>query len=62
MDIVDQAQDAGRSPVHPARTPGRCYNCLGSVLNDLRFCDTACRDDFAYRKAAETRRGITRHG
>lgn len=72
-DIVDQAQDAEAlfialarqavtlaAPTLPAK--GVCYNCQATVTESLRFCDSSCRDDFAYRKAAETRRGIIRHG
>ena len=73
MDIADQAQDAEALFIELAcqavtlaaptlRATGQCYNCLASVQDDLRFCDTACRDDFAYRKAAVTRRGIIRNG
>jgi hypothetical protein len=71
MDIVDQAQDVeamflacALAEIHRAapvlRATGQCYNCLANVQDDLRFCDTACRDDFASRKAAEARRGIVR--
>ena len=73
MDIVDQAQDAEAlfmdlarkaialaAPVLPAN--GVCYNCQDEVAYDLRFCDSFCRDDYALRKASETRRGIVRHG
>jgi hypothetical protein len=71
MDIVDQAQDAEalfialalhavNLAAPPLRATGQCYNCLANVTNDLRFCDSSCRDDFASRKAAETRRGIVR--
>lgn len=72
-DIADQAQDAEAlfielarqavtlaAPTLPAK--GVCYNCMDAVTDDLRFCDTACRDDFALRKASETRRGIARNG
>ena len=73
MDIVDAAQDTESLFINLARqavtlaaptlrATGRCYNCLANVIDDLRFCDSACRDDFALRKASEARRGIVRHG
>lgn len=71
MDIVDQAQDAEAlfmavarkavtlaAPTLPAN--GVCYNCQADVNNGERFCDASCRDDYALRKASETRRGIVR--
>ena len=73
MDIADQAQEAEAlfidiarravtlaAPTLPAK--GVCYNCQDDVADDLRFCDSFCRDDYALRKASETRRGLVRHG
>ena len=73
MDIVDQAQDveaiylaAALAEIHGAAPVllaiGKCHNCHDEVPYDLRFCDSFCRDDYALRKASESRRGIMRHG
>lgn len=68
MDDIDYAQereqiDRARAIAAAAHSApvmlacGTCYYCLDAVPPGLRFCDSACRDDYAALKAAEVRRG-----
>ena len=36
---------------------GRCYNCH-TALDDGKFCDSICAEDFEYRRNAARRAGM----
>lgn len=60
-DIIDQANEAAemfnraaisqRAPEGPAAT-GFCFNCDARLAAKQRWCDAACRDDWAKAQRA----------
>lgn len=60
-DIIDQGNEAAemfrraaisqRAPEGPVAT-GYCFNCDARLAPKLRWCDAACRDDWAKAQRA----------
>jgi len=49
-DIEQLARDtsllAARNYESMAKATGKCLNCFKPLKNDMRWCNSACRDDY----------------
>ena len=69
-DEIDQMQDrnevldqlrASRKPVNRGPAPiGKCHYCSETVIGQVLFCDSDCRDGWEQELAAKRRNGGAR--
>lgn len=58
-DVIDQANERAEQflnhSIHSVKKPsvpeatGECFNCGDIILNDVRWCDADCRNDWELR-------------